>query len=147
MEGETVQARTPPPEGPMSRPCPCQSKLTFDRCCQPFIDGKKLPEAPAQLMRSRFSAYALGKVQYLLTTTVAGEREKIDPIELASYCKTVKCVGLKIVSTEQGGKDDTEGIVTFHASLQVNGKRHLHIEKSRFIREDGRWVYVDGETN
>ena len=131
----------------MSRPCPCQSKLTYDRCCQPYIDGKKLPESPAQLMRSRFSAYSLGKVEYLMTTTVAAEREKIDPQELAHYCKTVKCVGLKIVSTERGGKDDSQGVVTFHASLQVNGKRHLHIEKSQFAREEGRWVYVDGETN
>lgn len=131
----------------MSRPCPCQSRLTYDKCCQPYIDGKRLPEAPAQLMRSRFSAYSLGKVDYLMTTTCSAEREKLDRQELASYCRTVKCVGLKIVSTQQGGKDDPEGTVTFHASLQVNGKRHLHIEKSRFVREEGRWVYVDGDTN
>jgi SEC-C motif-containing protein len=134
-------------ESPMSRPCPCQSKLTYEKCCQPYIDGRRPAEAPAQLMRSRFSAYALGKVDYLMITTCAAEREKLDRLELASYCKTVKCVGLKIVSTQLGGKDDAEGLVTFHASLQVNGKRHLHIEKSRFIREEGRWVYVDGETN
>jgi SEC-C motif-containing protein len=98
-------------------------------------------------MRSRFTAYALGKVNYLIATTEASEREKIDRQELASYCKEVKCVGLKIVFAENGGKHDSEGVVKFHASLQINGKRHLHIEKSRFFREDGKWVYVDGETN
>lgn len=131
----------------MSRPCPCQSKLAYDKCCQPYIDGRKLPETPAQLMRSRFSAYALGKVDYLLSTTAAEERAKLDRAELAVYCRQVKCVGLKINTTQQGELENAEGSVTFHASLQVNGKRHLHIEKSRFIREEGRWVYVDGETN
>ena len=131
----------------MSRTCPCQSKLTYDRCCQPYIEGVQLPETPTLLMRSRFTAYALGKVNYLIATTEASEREKIDGQELATYCKEVKCVGLKIVSAEKGGKNDAEGVVKFHASLQINGKRQLHIEKSRFIREDGKWVYVDGETN
>lgn len=131
----------------MSRLCPCTSKLSYDRCCQPFIEGKKAPETAALLMRSRFSAYALGKVDYLLKTTAAVERAKLDRAELIQYCRTIKCVSLKIVSTEQGGPGDETGTVKFHASLQVQGKRQLHIELSRFVREEGLWVYVDGDTN
>ncbi|MBL0209807.1 MAG: hypothetical protein IPQ13_02670 [Holophagaceae bacterium] len=131
----------------MSRPCPCTSKLTYDRCCQPFIEGKKAVETAAQLMRSRFSAYALAKVDYLMKTTSEAERAKLDRSELAQYCRTIRCVSLKIVSTEQGGPGDETGTVKFHASLQVQGKRQLHIELSRFTREAGAWVYVDGDTN
>ncbi len=131
----------------MSRPCPCQSKKTYDACCRPYHDGKKAAESAAQLMRTRYAAYALAKVDYLMRTTEASERAKLDPQELAGYCRSVKCVSLKVVSSEAGGPEDSEGLVTFHASLQVNGKRHLHIEKSRFVREGGQWVYVDGETN
>ena len=131
----------------MSKPCPCASKLTYDRCCQPFIEGKKSPETATLLMRSRFSAYALGKVDYILKTTETAERTKLDRDELAGYCRTVKCVSLKIISAERGGPGDESGTVKFHASLHVNGKRQLHIESSRFIRESGAWVYVDGDSN
>ena len=131
----------------MSRLCPCTSKLTYDRCCQPLIEGKKAAKTATLLMRSRFSAYALGKVDYLLKTTEATERAKLDPDEVAQYCRTIKCVSLKIVSAELGGPGDETGTVKFHASLQVNGKRQLHIELSRFVREEGAWVYVDGDTN
>lgn len=131
----------------MSRPCPCASSKTFDKCCEPFLKGTKLPENPERLMRSRFTAYSLGHVDYLVNTTAAEEREKIDAVELGQYCRSVKCISLKVLKTEQGGPQDETGTVLFHASLQINGKRMLHREYSRFIREDGRWMYVDGDTN
>lgn len=131
----------------MSRLCPCTSKLTFDRCCEPYLAGRKIAETPEKLMRSRFSAYATRKVDYLIATASEAERSKIDREELASYCRTVSCISLKVVKTEAGGSQDQEGTVLFHASLQINGKRTLHRELSRFRREEGRWVYVDGDTN
>jgi SEC-C motif-containing protein len=131
----------------MSRPCPCESKLTYDRCCEPYVTGKQVPETAAKLMRSRFTAYSLGRADYLAATTCAEERAKLDIDELSKYCRAVKCISLRILETEGGGKDDETGIVLFHAKLMINGKRMLHREKSRFIREDGKWAYVDGETN
>jgi SEC-C motif domain protein len=131
----------------MSRLCPCTSKLTFDKCCEPYIVGKKTPDTPGKLMRSRFTAYALGNVDYLIATTSEEERAKLDRQELANYCRSVSCISLKILKTEAGGSGDEEGTVLFHASLQINGKRMLHRELSRFKREEGRWVYVDGDTN
>ena len=128
----------------MSRPCPCASKKTYDRCCGPFVEGAQLPATAEQLMRSRFSAYALGKVDYLIATRCADKRGAENREELATYCRSVQCVGLKIITTQKGGPEDAEGVVTFHASLQANGRRSLHIETSTFAREDGQWVYVDG---
>jgi len=128
----------------MSRPCPCTSKKPYDRCCGPFHAGTALPETAEALMRSRFSAYALGKVDYLISTRPEAKRAEENRDELRQYCKSVSCVGLKIVAREKGGKDDDTGVVTFHASLQANGRRTLHIETSTFARENSRWVYVDG---
>lgn len=131
----------------MSRPCPCTSKRTFDKCCEPYLAGREVPETAEKLMRSRFSAYATHKVDYLLATTCEEERNKLDRKELEDYCRKVSCVSLKIAETEGGGPQDETGTVLFYASLQVNGRRMLHRELSRFRREDGRWVYVDGDTD
>jgi SEC-C motif domain protein len=131
----------------MSRPCPCESKLTFDRCCEPFLSGRAVPDTAERLMRSRFTAYAMGRADYLIATTAREEREKLDAEELKRYCKVVKCISLRILGKEAGEAGDETGVVTFHAKLLINGRRLLHHEKSRFVREEGRWVYLDGETN
>ncbi len=131
----------------MSRPCPCQSKKTFDRCCQPLLQGKRAAATAAELMRSRFTAYAEGQVDYLIMTTAEVERVKLDREDLIHYCRNIRCLNLKILKTELGGPEDQEGRVLFHASLQLNGRRTLHKELSRFVRESDAWKYVDGETN
>lgn len=131
----------------MSRLCPCESKRSYDRCCEPYLLGKALPETAEKLMRSRFSAYAMVRADYLVATTSEEERAKIDRDELERYCRAVKCISLRILETEQGGKDDETGVVVFHAKLLINGKRMLHRERSRFVREAGKWAYVDGDTN
>ncbi len=131
----------------MSRPCPCESHLTYDRCCEPYLAGRAQPATAETLMRSRFTAYSMGRADYLAATTSAEERAKLDVEELARYCRAVKCISLKILAKEAGGAQDETGTVTFHAKLQINGKRMLHREKSRFVREEGVWRYVDGDTN
>jgi len=131
----------------MSQLCPCSSKLTYDKCCEPYLLGKKYPDTPEKLMRSRFTAYAMHRAAYLVATTAEKGREQLDREELDRYCRSVKCISLKILKTEGGGPQDETGTVLFHASLQINGKRMLHRELSRFARENGRWIYVDGETN
>ncbi len=128
----------------MSRLCPCTSKKPYDRCCGPFHAGTAAPETAEQLMRSRFSAYAMTKVDYLIATRPEAKRAEENREELVQYCKSVSCVSLKIVSKEKGGKADETGIVTFHASIQTQGRRSLHIETSTFERENGKWVYMDG---
>ena len=96
-------------------------------------------------MRSRFAAYAAGRCAYLAATTAAAEREKLDMGELKEYCKALRCLGLEILKVKAGGPEDATGEVTFRAKLLLNGRRFLHREHSRFVREDGRWVYLDGE--
>ncbi|HEU4951945.1 MAG TPA: YchJ family metal-binding protein [Holophagaceae bacterium] len=127
----------------MSRPCPCGAKATFDKHCQPVIEGKVQPETAERLMRARFTAYGMGDVDFLIRTTAAEFREKLDADELQEYCDAVRCISLKVLGTEGGGPKDETGVVRFHASLMVDGKRTLHSEVSRFHREDGAWVYAE----
>ena len=86
-------------------------------------------------MRSRYSAYALGLIDYLLATwhpsTAPGE------LELAP----VKWVGLEVLQTQAVGD---AGVVEFVARCKVNGKAERLHEVSRFVREAGRWFYIDG---
>jgi SEC-C motif-containing protein len=95
-------------------------------------------------MYQKMGGRSLGKVDYLINTRLEASRGEENREELAKYCRSVSCVALKIVSKEKGGPEDETGIVTFHASLQVNGRRSLHIETSTFAREQGKWAYVDG---
>ena len=91
-------------------------------------------------MRSRYTAYTLGRGDYLVSTWhPTTRRQGVDLDE------EVKWVGLKIVRTQDGGPNDKEGMVEFVARYKVGGRAHRMREVSRFVRRDGRWFYVNGE--
>ncbi|AHC24651.1 MULTISPECIES: YchJ family protein [Mycobacteriaceae] len=125
----------------MSGDCPCGSALAYARCCGPLHDGAAPAVTALALMRSRFSAFALGHTGYLLWSwhprTRPGELELDD---------TLTWRRLQIVDTEAGGADDDAGIVEFRAQYEQHGRRHILHERSRFTRaRDGTWRYLDGE--
>ena len=86
-------------------------------------------------MRSRYSAYVLGLIDYLLGTwhpsTAPGELE-LPP---------VKWLGLEVRHTEAAGD---AGVVEFVARCKDNGRAERMHETSRFVRQEGRWLYIDG---
>lgn len=96
-------------------------------------------------MRSRYTAYVEGAVDYVLGTTSAATRGTIDRAQLEGYCRGLRGMSLTIVETVAGGPADATGVVVFAATLKSQGRRFVQRERSRFAREDGRWVYVDGE--
>lgn len=91
-------------------------------------------------MRSRFSAFALGDVAYLLASWHPSSRP--GSLELDA---DVEWRRLQIVDAVDGGPDDAEGVVEFRASFRGPDGAGLMHERSRFTRVDGRWVYVDGD--
>lgn len=129
----------------MNQRCPCGLKLPLEACCGRFLSGDLAPETAAELMRSRYTAYCVGAVDYLLATTAAARRGAIDRAQLADYCAGLRGVSLKIVATVGGGPLDATGEVTFDARLSHRGRAFVQRERSRFIREDGRWVYESGD--
>ena len=93
-------------------------------------------------MRSRYTAYTLGNQQYLLETWHTDTR----PTELDLAGANVKWVGLEVIDTKEGGEQDETGEVEFVARCKVNGKAEKLQERSRFVRESEKWVYVDAVT-
>jgi SEC-C motif-containing protein len=118
--------------------CPCGGGR-YDACCGPFHEGAAAPTAEA-LMRSRYSAFALGLAPYLRGTWSRATRPRDLDLD-----EGVRWRRLQIVDTARGGPDDVEGVVEVRAAHRSSeGAGVLH-ERSRFAREDGRWVYVDGD--
>jgi SEC-C motif-containing protein len=95
-------------------------------------------------MRSRYSAYVLGVESYLLQTWHPSTR----PASLSlNQDDAPQWIGLKLVATQGGMQNDTEGSVEFVARYKVNGKAHRLHEISRFVKEQGRWFYLDGDVD
>lgn len=118
--------------------CPCGGGAYAD-CCRPFHDGAAAPTAEA-LMRSRYSAFALGLPAYLRSTWARATRPRTVDLDPGITWRR-----LQIVDTARGGQDDATGVVEFRAAHRgPDGAGLLH-ERSRFVREAGRWVYLDGE--
>tara|TARA_R110000751_G_scaffold84341_1_gene168837 strand:+ start:21830 stop:22123 length:294 start_codon:yes stop_codon:yes gene_type:complete len=94
-------------------------------------------------MRSRYCAFALGLGSYLVDTVPP---EKARDFADRTVARQKACwVGLEIVNTKAGGLFENVGFVEFIASFVENGHRGTLHENSRFLRHNGKWLYVDGE--
>lgn len=118
-------------------PCPCGG-AEYAACCGIHHGGTPAPDAAA-LMRSRYSAYALKMEAYLLATWHPGTR----PAALALANDSTKWLGLEIKSQHTESADQAS--VEFIARCRIGGRAARLHEISRFRREEGRWLYVDGE--
>jgi SEC-C motif domain protein len=124
-------------------PCPCGrttangQALSLADCCGPHHANQSAPDAES-LMRSRYSAFVQGDVPYLLATWHSSQR----PAELKLESGG-KWLGLEIKQHRVTSADTAE--VEFVARFRVSGKAVRQHERSRFVREDGRWFYVDGD--
>lgn len=126
--------------------CPCGSNKLFSQCCAPTINTTAPAQTAEALMRSRYCAYVLNNEAYLLNSWHSSTRPAA--LGLAEHEHgTAQWIGLKIISTSAGGPDDAEGMVEFVARYKINGKAHRMQEKSRFVKEAGCWLYVDGEVS
>ncbi|MBS1159500.1 MAG: hypothetical protein H6R15_1919 [Proteobacteria bacterium] len=122
-------------------PCPCGSGLAYAACCGRWHAGAAAPSAEA-LMRSRYSAYVQGLEPYLLATWHASTRPPA--LNLAAETGT-KWLGLEIRKTGQA--DASHASVEFVARYRHAGRGHRLHEVSRFVCEDGRWFYLDGDVD
>lgn len=116
--------------------CPCGG-ASYAQCCGRFHDGA-LPSTAEQLMRSRYSAYALGLMEYVHRTWHASTRPEQAELQ---HDPATKWLGLEVKRHVPAGDEAT---VEFVARYKVGGRAHRLHEASRFVREDGRWYYVDG---
>ena len=122
------------------RPCACGSGLAHGGCCGPLLAGWALARTAEALMRSRYTAFVERNQAYLAQTWHPSTR----PSDLELEAQPNWC-GLRIVATEQGGEDDGEGLVEFVATALTGTEVFCLRERSRFVREDGRWLYLAGQ--
>ncbi|MEV7797807.1 YchJ family metal-binding protein [Microbacterium foliorum] len=119
--------------------CPCGSGDLFGGCCGPLLGGSPAPTAE-RLMRSRFTAFSVKDAAYLLATWHPSTR----PAEI-DLDDDVVWRRLVVVDRTGGGPFDRDGEVEFEAFWQQGGERGSLRERSRFVREDRRWLYLDGQ--
>ena len=119
--------------------CPCLSGEVYAECCGRFHDGTAHAPTAERLMRSRYSAYALHNAEYVRATWHPSTRP--DGLELDADRRWYR---LDILATTAGGPFETEGTVLFEAFYRDPAASGSQLEKSRFVRESGRWFYVDG---
>ena len=124
-----------------SDPCPCGSGQVLAACCGRFHGGLPAPTAEA-LMRSRYSAYVLALEPYLLGSWHPSTRPA--SLELQADSGQTKWLGLKVIRSQS--LDDDRAVVEFVARYRIGGGSAVRMhETSRFVREEGRWYYIDGE--
>jgi SEC-C motif domain protein len=121
------------------RLCPCGTGSNYGACCGRLISGATQARTAEELMRSRYSAYALGELDYIFRTW----HPKTRPEDVAP-ASGVTFAGLSIEEIVAGGPEDDLGVVEFTARLRgPDGLAEMH-ERSRFSRRAGHWMYVDG---
>lgn len=120
--------------------CPCGSGRAYEACCGRYHRGETPPTAEA-LMRSRYSAFALGETGYLAATA----REPGTEEEIRRSCDALAFLRLEVGETTGGGTEDDTGTVAFTVWFREGGKLGALRERSRFEREQGRWIYLDGD--
>ncbi|GAC50769.1 YchJ family protein [Gordonia aichiensis] len=119
--------------------CPCGTGLTFAECCGPILLGRRRAPTAEALMRSRFSAFAVGDSDHLLRSWHPDTR----PQDLI-LDDGMRWLRLDVESVTGGGPFDTAGTVEFTAMYRADGHRGQLHEISSFTRYEGAWVYVDG---
>ncbi|MDX8388640.1 MAG: YchJ family protein [Ghiorsea sp.] len=122
--------------------CPCNSGKMLSECCEPYHTVKTAPTAEA-LMRSRYSAFVLGLSEYIWQTWHPDTRPELDILGGMN----LKWISLDIVSKEAGLASDNQGRIRFVASYVANNKGKKLDENSTFVKEDGLWLYVDGDSS
>ena len=127
--------------------CPCGSRADLDDCCGPIIAGDVSAPTAEALMRSRYTAFTRADMAYVESTQIQDEDDESDTSADENEMNEVEWVGLEIFKTADGGEDDDTGMVEFAAQFKRDGILGVHRERSSFRREDGKWIYVDGETN
>ena len=120
------------------RPCPCGSP-SYDGCCGPLLRGERQAVTAEELMRSRYTAYAVGDADHLWRTWHPRTR----PAQLDAPEPGLRWLGLELKAHR--ALDATHAEVDFVARSKLGGRAHRLVETSRFEHVDGAWLYVDGD--
>jgi SEC-C motif-containing protein len=123
--------------------CPCDSGSELEACCGPIIAGAPASN-PEALMRSRYTAFVLGKLDHIDRTHAAEVRDDFNRAEAERTIAEVEWLGLDVREASENGDS---GSVEFAIRFRRNGQDLVQHEVSSFRREDGQWLYSGGEVS
>ena len=120
--------------------CYCGAEKSYTSCCQPFHQSKLHADTPEKLMRSRYSAYVVGNIDYIADTNDKSGADDFDREAAETWSKQSEWLGLEVVAAK--GNE-----VEFKAHFKSGGKEVTHHEVSlfRFDEPLKRWYYADGK--
>ena len=125
--------------------CPCGTKQDYTECCEPYLNGVKLAPTAEALMRSRYPAFVKHRIEYISATLHPTKQTTQDDRETREWSYNSEWQGLEIVRTEEGGEDDSRGLVEFVARYRAKGEDVEHHEVAEFRKKDDTWYFYDGK--
>lgn len=117
--------------------CPCGSRLTLSSCCARFWLGRTV-SAPEELMRARYSAFALGQVEFLMASLHPSRHQADELVQLNKSLANTQWLALHVIAAQGNSVE----FAAFYRQQDKLGQLH---ERSRFVLEAGRWWYLDGD--
>ena len=127
----------------LSEPCPCGSQQCYNDCCGQYISGISIAPDAESLMRSRYTAYQRGDVSWLVESWHKSQRSPELEAIISTNLSGTDWLGLNVISHDYNN-DSNEAFVTFFARYCEKNQTSAIYERSRFIREEQHWYYVDG---
>lgn len=125
--------------------CPCGNSTSYKKCCETVIKGTTPAETAEQLMRARYSAYTKAEMDFIFESTHPEHRQGYDHEGTKTWAENSEWLGLEVIATKNGGKDDSTGEVEFIASFKEDGTTSReHHEIGQFKKENGLWYFTDG---
>lgn len=127
----------------MSKLCPCGSDKNYADCCGPYLGGVADAPTPEALMRSRYTAYKRGYLDYLLKTQKDQAARDFDVDQIKKTANLTHWLELEVV-VDFIYDEGQQGVVEFKASYSYKGEKKVLHEISNFRYEAGQWFYVRG---
>lgn len=121
--------------------CPCGTNKPYLACCGLYISGTQNAPTPETLMRSRYTAYTEGNIDYIEKTMRGAALEGFDKKSAQDWALQMKWLGLNVITATQDG---ASGTVEFMASYSHNNQQVNMHERSSFQCDQGLWYYTDG---
>lgn len=121
--------------------CPCSPSLPYSKCCHPFHTHQTHPQTAEKLMHSRYSAYVLHNIGYIVATTVPSQQNLLNQEEIQQWSRGTLWLGLEVIHHTLIGKRHAQ--VEFNAHFQDGAETAYHHELSTFVNIDGYWYFID----
>ncbi|MDW5317601.1 YchJ family protein [Rhizobium sp. PL01] len=130
-----------------SKACPCGSTEEFTTCCNPYIAGQQTAPTAEALMRSRYTAFTLGDLDYIEQTITEEASQSFNRVDMERSLPGTEWLGFEVRDTTGGQEGDAAGTVTFAFHYRNKKREFSQVEMASFRSVNGTWLYHDSEIN